>query len=178
MKHTMKEKKQDIKKSDAKPTLSLSSFATKIRKYIVPGVDSVDHISGTGKLWVSDLFGNLVLSDLQGKQLQKIKTNGKHGYHTVTQTGELIYTYRKNKVVNKIKEDNTITKFIETGDWAPISIYSSHINGDILMGLKTNTLKMSREAKVIRYNKTGKELQNIERDEEEQKMYSDPHYIT
>lgn len=82
MKHTMKETKQDIKKSDAKPTLSLSSFATKIRKYIVPGVDSVDHISGSGKLWVSDLFGNLVLSDLQGKQLQKIKTNGKHGMAT------------------------------------------------------------------------------------------------
>lgn len=50
MKHTMKETKQDIKKSDAKPTLSLSSFATKIRKYIVPGVDSVDHISGSGKI--------------------------------------------------------------------------------------------------------------------------------
>jgi hypothetical protein len=34
------------------------------------------------------------------------------------------------------------------------------------------------EAKVTRYNKTGKELQNIQRDNKGQKLYGDPLYIT
>nr|XP_022300955.1 protein lin-41-like [Crassostrea virginica] len=35
-----------------------------------------------------------------------------------------------------------------------------------------------REAKVTRYNKAGKEVQNIQKDNQGQKLYSEPHYIT
>ena len=35
-----------------------------------------------------------------------------------------------------------------------------------------------KEAKVTRYSKTGKEIQNIQRDNQGQGLYSDPHYIT
>ncbi|XP_052684804.1 uncharacterized protein LOC128164827 [Crassostrea angulata] len=176
LKPTGKEMKQDKEKSDVKQTLSLSSSVTKVRKYTVPGVDSVYHISldKSGRFWASDESGNLVQIDLQGNQLQKIQTSGGHqGYHTVTQDGDLIYTDRKNKVINRIKQDNTITEFLKPGDWEPISILSSHINGDILVGMRKDG-----EAKVTRYNKTGKEIQNIQRNNKGQGLYRNPHYIT
>uniref|UniRef100_A0A8W8LTJ4 Tripartite motif-containing protein 2 n=1 Tax=Magallana gigas TaxID=29159 RepID=A0A8W8LTJ4_MAGGI len=143
--------------------------------YTVPGVSSVYHISlgKSGRLWVSDGIGNLVQTDLQGNQLQKIQTSIGYGYHTVTQDGGLIYTNKHNKVINKITPDNTITEFIKTGDWVPISIHSSHINGDILVGMRKDG-----EGKVTRYNTTGTDIQNIQRDNEGQGLYSDPHYIT
>nr|XP_034312026.1 uncharacterized protein LOC117684363 [Crassostrea gigas]XP_034312027.1 uncharacterized protein LOC117684363 [Crassostrea gigas] len=173
---TESQRKQDREKSAMKQTLSLCSSVTKVREYTVPGVYSVWHISlgKSGRLWVSDNDGNLVQIDLQGNQLQKIKTSGRYeGYHTVTQDGDLIYTDRKNKVINRIKQDNTVTEFIKTGDWEPLSIHSSHINGDILVGMIKG-----REAKVTRYNKTGEEIQNIQRDNKGQELYSTPHYIT
>uniref|UniRef100_K1PXV7 Tripartite motif-containing protein 2 n=1 Tax=Magallana gigas TaxID=29159 RepID=K1PXV7_MAGGI len=163
-------------KSDVKPTLSLSSSVTKVRKYTVPGVDRVLHISlgKSGTLWVSDISGNLVQTNLQGNQLQKIQTSGAHeGYHTVTQDGDLIYTDKVNKVINRLTSDNTITEINKTGDWRPISIHSSHINGDILVGMNKG-----KKAKVTTYNKIGKEIQNIERDNKGQELYSYPHYIT
>eukprot|EP00105_Crassostrea_gigas_P034077 XP_019918225.1 PREDICTED: transcription intermediary factor 1-beta [Crassostrea gigas] len=176
LKPTGKQRNQDREKSDVKQTLSLSSSVTKVREYKVPGVNGVFHISlgKSGRLWVSDYYGNLLQTDLQGNQLQKIQTNGQdEGYHTVTQDGGLIYTDKENKVINRITLDNTITEFIKTGDWRPLSIHSSQINGDILLGMKTD-----EEAKVTRYNKTGTEIQNIERDHKGQVLYSGPHYIT
>ncbi|XP_052685871.1 uncharacterized protein LOC128165404 [Crassostrea angulata] len=175
LKLTGKQTRRDVEKSDMKQTLSLSSSVTKVREYKVASVDSVYHISfgKSGRLWFSDHLGNLVQTDLQGNQLQKIQTNGGRGYHTVTQDGDLIYTDRKNKVINRITLDNTITEFIKTGDWAPISIHSSHINGDILVGMRKD-----REAKVTRYNKTGEEIQNIQRDNKGRELYRYPHYIT
>ncbi|XP_065923877.1 tripartite motif-containing protein 2 [Magallana gigas] len=158
-----------------KPTLSLSSSVTKIREYTVPGVDRVYHISfgKSGRLWISDRHGKLVQTDLHGIQLQKIQTSGHGGYvygiHTVTQDRDLMYTDERNKVIYRIKQDNTTTEFIKTGDWTPISIHSSHINGDILVGMM---------AKVTRYNRTGEEIQNIQRDKDGQSLYDCPNYIT
>ncbi|XP_052682114.1 E3 ubiquitin-protein ligase TRIM71-like [Crassostrea angulata] len=155
----------------------LSSSVTKVREYTVPGVDSVHHISQgkSSSLWVSDNCSHIVHTDLQGNQLQNIKTSGGRyvGNLTVTQEGDLIYADKQNKVINRITPDKTITEFIKTGDWTPLSIHSSHINGDILVG-------MIKEAKgkVTRYNKTGKEIQNIESDNKGQELYSYPHYIT
>eukprot|EP00105_Crassostrea_gigas_P008277 XP_011422787.1 PREDICTED: uncharacterized protein LOC105325102 [Crassostrea gigas] len=177
MKLTEKQRKQDREKSDMKQTLSLSSSVTKVREYTVPGVGSVYHISlgKSGRLWVSDSGGNLVQTDLQGNQLQKIRTSGRsEGYHTVTQDRDMIYTDKDNKVINRITPDNTITEFIKTGDWEPLSIlHSSHINGDILVGMRKDG-----KGKVTRYNKTGTEIQNIQRDNKGQVLYSTPHYIT
>nr|XP_034312097.1 uncharacterized protein LOC105328801 [Crassostrea gigas] len=175
LKPTEQQRIQNREKSDVKRTLSLSSSVTKVREYTVPDVSSVYHISlgKAGRLWASDSKGNLVKTDLQGNQLQKIQTNGGYGYHIVTHDGDLIYTDRKNKVINTITLNNTITEFNKTVDWEPISIHSSHINGDILVGMIKDG-----EAKVTRYNKKGKEIQNIQSDNKGQGLYSDPHYIT
>ncbi|XP_065923740.1 E3 ubiquitin-protein ligase TRIM71-like [Magallana gigas] len=172
LKPTGKQRKQDREKSDVKQTLSLSSSVTKVREYTVPGVDGVSHVSlgKSGRLWVSDKKGNLVQTDLQGNQLHKIQTTGGfEGYHTVTQDGDLIYIDKNNEVIHRITLDNTITEFIKTGGEIPLSIHSSHINGDILVGMI---------GKVTRYNKTGEEIQNIEWDYKGQELYSIPNYIT
>ena len=93
------ESKQTKEKSEMKQTLSLSSSVTKVREYRVSGVGSVYHksVNKSGRLWVSDLRGYLVQSDLQGNLLQKIRTSGtEEGYHTDTQDGDLIYTDKDN----------------------------------------------------------------------------------
>ncbi|XP_052683018.1 uncharacterized protein LOC128163452 [Crassostrea angulata] len=171
LKHAVKQRKYGVKQ-----TLSLSSSVTKVREYKVPGVDRVYHISlgKSDRLWVSDDSGNLIQTDVQGNQLQKIQTNGLfEGYHTVTQEGDLIYTDRDNRFIIKITPDNTITKFINTNNKIPLSIHSSHINGDILVGMMNNG-----EGNVTRYNKTGTELQDIQRDNKEEVLYIFPLYIT
>ncbi|XP_052679039.1 uncharacterized protein LOC128159861 [Crassostrea angulata] len=174
LKPTGKQRKHNREKSNVKKTLSRSSSVTMVREFTVPGVSDVYHISlgKSGRIWVSDY--NLFQTDLQGNKLQTIQTSGNlDGYHTVTQDGDLIYTDKDNKVINRITPDNTITEFIETEDWRPWSIHSSHINGDILVGMRKD-----EEAKVTRYNKTGTEIQNIKRDNKGHELYSYPHYIT
>ncbi|XP_062609251.1 uncharacterized protein LOC134270998 [Saccostrea cucullata] len=161
--------------SNMKQTLSLTSSVTEVRKFTVPGVGNVWHMSldQSGRLWISDIAGNLVQTDLQGNQLQKIQTSSIYGYHTVTQDGDLIFTDKNKTVINRITLDNNITEVIKTGDWVPLSIHSSHINGDLLVGMR----KIG-ESKITRYNKTGKQLQNIQRDNKGQELYTAPYYIT
>ncbi|XP_078312641.1 uncharacterized protein LOC144619152 [Crassostrea virginica] len=176
MKSTKKQLEQSKEKSDEKQTLCLSSSVTKVREYSVPGVDSARHVSvdKPGRFWVSDSNGNLVQTDLQGNLLQKIQTSGRdEGYHTATQDGDLIYTDKYKKVIYKITSDKKITEFIKTGDWTPLSVHSSRINGDILVGMD-----IGKEAKVTRYSKAGKEIQNIQRNNQGQELYSNLHYIT
>ncbi|XP_022310765.2 uncharacterized protein LOC111116071 [Crassostrea virginica] len=175
MKFTEKQLEQSREKADMKQTLSLSSSVTKVREYSVPDVDNACHVSvdKPGKLWVSDSFKNLVQTD-QGCLLQKIQgSGGVSGYHSTTQTGDLIYADRNENVVSKITQDKQITELMKTGDWTPLSVHSSRINGDILVGMTTD-----EEGKVTRYNKAGKETQNIQRDNQGQELYDYPHYIT
>nr|XP_034312099.1 uncharacterized protein LOC109619492 isoform X1 [Crassostrea gigas]XP_034312100.1 uncharacterized protein LOC109619492 isoform X1 [Crassostrea gigas] len=173
LKPTEQPRKQDREKSDVKQTLSLSSSVTKVREYTVPGVNNVCHISlgKSGRLWASDDGGSLVQTDLLGNRLLKIQTSDEYGYHTATEDRDLIFTDRKNKVIDKIKPDQSliITKFIKTRDWEPISLHSSHINGDILVGMIKG-----REAKVTRYNKAGEEVQNIQWYNNGQELYIHP----
>nr|XP_034320363.1 tripartite motif-containing protein 2-like [Crassostrea gigas] len=177
LKPSRKLKEADGDELEVKQKLSLSSSVTNVKEYIVPGVNSVFHISGgkSGLLWASDASGNLVQTDLQGKQLQMIRTSGENeGYHTVTLNGNLFFADRKKHIVNRITHGKTITRFITTKEWVPLSIHTSNLNGDIMVGIST-ILK----GKVARYNKTGKEIQSLERDNKGQELYSIyPHYIT
>jgi hypothetical protein len=117
--------------------------------------------------------GNFVRFDLQGNLLHTIFTgvSSSTGYHTVTTEGELLYTGYNHKSIYRIDRDITVTTLITTGDWAPGAIYSSHINGDLLVGMTRN-----REWKVTRYNKDEEKLQDIQRDHSGLDLYhSIPH---
>nr|XP_022297067.1 uncharacterized protein LOC111106625 [Crassostrea virginica] len=176
MKSTEEQLEKSKEKSDMKQTLSLSSSVTKVREYTVPGVYGVYHISvdTSDRIWVSDWSNNLVQTDLQGNLLKKTQPSGRYeGYHTATKDGVLIYTDREKKMIYRITPDKKITEFIKTGGWKPISIHSSRINGDILVGMVKDG-----KAKVTRYSKTGKEIQNIQRDNQGQELYRNPYYIT
>jgi hypothetical protein len=175
VKSTSVQKKQNRhKKPDVKQTLSLSPSVTEVRKFSVADVRHIYHMSleKSGRVWASDQVGTLVQTNLQGNQLQKIQTRWGYGYHTVTQDGELLFTDDDNNVLKKITQDNKITEFVKTGEWEPISIQSSHINSDILVGMVKD-----KEGQVKRYNNTGEELQNIQNDNKGQGLYSSPLYI-
>ncbi|XP_062607253.1 uncharacterized protein LOC134269047 [Saccostrea cucullata] len=178
MKSASEQTKQDKDvKCDKKQTMSLSASVTKVREFNVPGVDGVYHVSldHSDRLWISDSKGNLAQTDLQGNVIHMIKTSGgNEGYHTVTQDRDLIFTEKDKKVINRITQGNNITEFIKTGDWTPYSIHSSHINGDLLVGMMCGF----GEGEITRYNKSGKTLQNIQRDNKGQGLYGYPHYIT
>ncbi|XP_062616093.1 uncharacterized protein LOC134277802 [Saccostrea cucullata] len=175
MKHTYTQMKEDGKKSDKKLEMPSSASVTKVREFNLPGVWNVHHVAQdpSSRLWISDSECILVQTDLQGNEIQNIKTNGRdQGYHTVTQDGDLIFTDKDKKVINRITQDNDITEFIKTREWKPLSIHSSNINGDLLVGKVKD-----KEGKVTRYNKTGKELQDIQRDIKGQELFKLPHYI-
>lgn len=176
LKPTVKQKKQGGGKSDMKQTLSLSSSVTKVREYSLPGVKEAWHVSidKSGGLWVSDLDGNLVHTDRKGNQLQQMLSSDGFGYHTVTDDDDLIFTETDTKVVNRITPSKSISEFINTGEWGPISIVSSQINGDILVGMFMDKMP----SKITRYNKTGKEIQTIQTDNTGRALYEYPHYIT
>lgn len=133
----MKQKKE---KYVLKQTPSLSSSVTFLREYLLSSVHNTNHISldKSGRLWLSDEFGSLVQIDLMGNQLHEIQTSGENesgGFHTVTQDGNLIVAEQDDNVINKITMDNTITEFIQTGNWEPLSIHSSRISGDKVVGM-------------------------------------------
>ena len=162
IKSTEKQSEQSKKKSCLKrssfeldPMVVMQSLTfLKVTEYSVPGVKSAFHVSvdTSGRLWVSDFEGNLVQIDLQGNLLQKIQTSGeREGQHTATQDGELIYSDKDKKVIYRITPDRRITEFIKTGDWTPVSVHSSHINGDILVWMIKGN-----KAKVTRYSKAGR----------------------
>nr|XP_022336261.1 uncharacterized protein LOC111132730 [Crassostrea virginica] len=172
----MKSSEKQLKQSKEKSDMKQSSSVTKVREYSVPGVDSVCHVSveKSDRFWVSDNNGNLVMTDLQGNQLLKIQTSGGlEGYHTATQDGDLIYTDGNKREVCRITPERKITKFTKTEDWAPLSVHSSRINGYTLVGMKKYG-----EVKVTMYNKTGKDIENIQRDHQGQGLYRYPYYIT
>lgn len=192
---TEEQMKQLREKSHAKQTLTLYSSVTKVREYKVPGVNNVYHVSlgKSGTIWISDSSGSLVQTDLEGNMLQNLKTSGSDdGYFTVTQEENLIYADKEKKVINRKTHDDKITEFIKTGDWKPLGVYSSSINGDILVGMmkdeeakvtrynktgKTGMIK-DKEAKVTRYSKTGNEIQNMQKDEKGELLFKHPQYIT
>nr|XP_022308351.1 uncharacterized protein LOC111114352 [Crassostrea virginica] len=178
LKFTEKQLKQSEEENDKKQTLSVSSSVTKVREYCVRGIGNVWHVSvdKLERLLVSDSNGNLVQIDQQGNLLQKIKTYGEfEGYHTATQDGDFIYTDKKKKVIYRITPDKNITEFIKTGDWRPLSIHFSRINEDILVGMVNC---YNNKARVTRYNKTGKVLQNIQKHNNGEELYGYPRCIT
>jgi hypothetical protein len=111
------------------------------------------------------------------------------GIHTVTEDGNLLFIddllkvrklklfgYKKiirltplgYKKVRRLISDGTVTTLMTT-DRPTFCIHSSRINGDILVG---------SPRRVTRYDKVGRKLQVIEKDNDGRRLYEFPHYIT
>ncbi|XP_061171085.1 uncharacterized protein LOC133180631 [Saccostrea echinata] len=135
------------------------------------------HLSflSSGKFWASNSWGNLILFDMEGNVLKKISTNVVDviGYHSVTVEGHLLFTTAKSKAICQVNCEMNTTRIISTEEWEPGAIYSSHINGDILVGMTKN-----KEFKVTRYSREGKKLQVTKNDDEGNNLYKSIAYIT
>lgn len=81
-------------------------------------------------------------------------SSGCEGYHTITTDGELFYTDRDKKVIKRVTKDNEIIEFINTGDWEALSINSSKINVDILVGFEKGSKRESRQIQQDRRGNT------------------------
>ncbi|XP_061195205.1 uncharacterized protein LOC133203440 [Saccostrea echinata] len=146
----------------------------------VKGVRECRHISrvSSDRVWISDAYNNLILTNTAGDKLHHLTgISTLYGVHTVNRNGDLIYIDREYNI-NKLSIDHKVkTTFIKynTALWYPLSVYSSHSTGDLLVGMYRRD---TDTAKLVRYNSTGEHIQTIQYDNEGQGLYSVPIYIT
>nr|XP_022308005.1 uncharacterized protein LOC111114007 [Crassostrea virginica] len=164
----------------------------------VPGIDDICQISvvSPGKLWVGN-NRTLKQVDSTGHVLRtlddKYKYRNESG-HTVSVEGDLVFiaevlirveptasdgrTSQYIYNIHKMTADGSITTLftLDVPDLAPRCIHSSHINGDLLIGLIHYSVPPT--CRVMRCEGTGRKILDIELDEEEQRLYRYPEYIT
>ncbi|XP_078320937.1 uncharacterized protein LOC144621483 [Crassostrea virginica] len=161
----------------------------------VPGMFPINHISvvSPDKLWVSDQR-KLLQVDGTGHVVRTLDDEYEYysgdGGHTVSVEGDLVFIAKvSNSVqstasdgldsrygIHKMASNGSTTTLLRTPDLLPISIHSSRINGDLLIGLYTDSYPGTGQ--VMRCDKTGKKIGDIKFDEEGQGLYEYPHYIT
>ena len=161
----------------------------------VPSMFGINHISvvSPDKLWVSK-WKKLQQVDSTGHVIRTLddeyKYNSGGGSHTVSVEGDLVFIARVHNSVqftasdlleskdgiHKMTSDGSITTLLRKPDLhvLPISIHSSRINGDLLIGLSD----YSYPGRVMRCDKTGKKIGDIEFDEKGRRLYRYPKHIT
>ncbi|XP_056006370.1 uncharacterized protein LOC125659534 isoform X2 [Ostrea edulis] len=168
-----KPKQQISKKQNVSKDISISSV--KSLEFDVPSryLRQISCVS-VDQVWVGDDKGQIMLMDKTGNKLDEIKTDPilLHGYHAVTYDGDLLYIDKSNNIKKYTSDRKTTTVITTTGDWLPLCVYSSHRNGDILVGM------MFGAGRVVRYNKEGRELWQSQYDAQGQPLYGIPNYIT
>ena len=163
----------------------------------MPGIGDIHHITvvSPDKLWVSGV-DTMKQVDSTGHVLRTLDDEYEYwnngGGHTVSVEGDIVFTarvrnsvqstasYRMRRlyVIRKMTSDGSITTLLtlDPPDLSPECIHSSHITGDLLIGL--TDLSYSRPGQVMRCDGTGKKIGDIELDGEGQGLYKRPQYIT
>ena len=127
------------------------------------------------KLKKMDAAGHVIRTLCEGYSFSSIG-----GDYSVSKEGGLVFiawfhepqgtcTYG----IHKMTPNGTITTILIPA-FEPMCIHSSHINGHILIGLTDN----SGTGRVMRCDGTGRKIMDIEFDEEGQRLYEWPKYIT
>ncbi|XP_062619960.1 uncharacterized protein LOC134281520 [Saccostrea cucullata] len=166
-----KEKKDPILLVTILPSILQTSHIS------VPGIENICKISlaSPDKLWVSDGEEELLQVDFKGHLRQRSVIQYSIS-HTITGNGNLLFTCGEN--VKKFKSDGTITTLITSTENVEC-IHSSRINGDILVGIYCTIPHTETSiGKVIRYDKKGKKLLDIEQDNNGQQLFQVPYDIT
>ena len=163
----------------------------------VSDMGGICHISvvSPDKLWMSD-FDTLQQVDSTGHVLGTLDDKYEYwnggGGHTVSVEGDLVFIARvRNSVqstasdwlrsqngIHKMASDGSITTLLtlDSPDLSLRCIHSSHINGDLLIGLTDDS--SPRTGRVMRCDGTGRKIRDIELDGEGQGLYRRPRYIT
>ncbi|XP_062597439.1 uncharacterized protein LOC134258867 [Saccostrea cucullata] len=153
------------------------------KSLVVTGIKEYRHISLglTNKIWVSDK-NRLILTNANGDILHQLAvTNNGTGVHTVTREKELIYI-NQNDNICKLSQDNTTESILVNRSdlWRPHCIYSSPLNGDLLVGSGKYDIGKDYHtaAKVTRYNSQGLQIQTSRYKDDGQTINNCPVYIT
>ena len=156
----------------------------------VPGINYICHISVVtpDKLWVSQLR-KLQQVDATGHVLRTPHDEYEYsidGGHTVSVEGDLLFIAKvrdsvestESDGVHKMTSDGSITTLLTLNlpNLSPTCIHSSHINGDLLVGLIDDSDPPT--GRVMRCDGTDRKTGYIELDEEGQRLYKSPLYIT
>ncbi|XP_062582405.1 uncharacterized protein LOC134244150 [Saccostrea cucullata] len=138
--------------------------------------DEIHHISvvTTDQVLVSD-GKNLILINSEGDILSHLTdVISVLGQHTVNLTGDVIYIDRGGNIIKLSKDFRTKSTLIKkTEQWVPQCIYSSQLNGDLLIGMH-----FYHSCLIARYNDTGQNKQTIQHGNTGQELYSYPICIT
>ena len=158
---------------------------------------SIYHISVVtpDKLWVST-HSKLQQVDGTGHVIRTLDDEYEYwndgGGHTVSEEGDLLFIarvrnseqstasfgLRSQDGIHKMTSDGGITTLLtlDLPDLSATCIHSSHINGDLLIGLSSKSYP--RTGRVMRCDGTGRKIGDIEVDEKGQRLYKGPRYIT
>lgn len=150
------------------PTIYQSFRANELR--------SCHHIScvTSDRIWVNDGYGKSILINTAGNIIHSTEDLCKNtftGLQTVNTEGELIYIDAKYNINKLSKSFCTTHSIIEKpqSEWRPHSVYSSNLNGDLLVVM----IKFdSKTGFKIKRKKEAENDKNIPRDHTGQKFYS------
>lgn len=166
-----------------------------LQSFVVDGFDTCKHISFVepNNVWVSDISNNLILTNTKCKNIHHVNHIGRgHGIHTVNSDNELIYIDNANNIKKLSSDTKTTTTFVEAThpQWRKTCVFWSKTTEDLLVGMdilgkkKAKSIQQGKQehddflcSKVIRYNKTGKEIQTIQFNKRQQ-LFKQPLYIT
>ncbi|XP_062589880.1 uncharacterized protein LOC134251468 [Saccostrea cucullata] len=137
------------------------------KSLVVTDITEYRHISLglPNKIWVSDK-NSLILTNANGDILHQlaVKNNGV-GVHTVTREKELLYINQNDNICKLSQDTTTESTLVKRSDpWKPHCIYSSLLNGVLLIGSGKYDIGKDyhTEAKVTRYNSKGLLIQTIQ----------------
>ncbi|XP_062591393.1 uncharacterized protein LOC134252863 [Saccostrea cucullata] len=149
------------------------------RRIAVDDLNEICHITFVlpDQFWVSDSEGSMILVNYDGEILDTLKTKAHAcGKHAITNKGELLYLDHGCVMKYVLGHGaKTLVSDITCGGWWEWSIFCSHQNGDILVGMTDEDLDHGR---VLRFNKIGELMQTLEFSSSMKHLYSVPRYIT
>lgn len=154
------------------------SSAVLTSKINVPGMTLIRQIAYVkfGIVWASD-YRTLKQADTDGNVLQTVSDDDVDEYKAINviESGDLLYVHSNGQIIQKKTKDST-TLIMSTSEHENIEcMHSSQINGDILLGLNNS---LTKNWKLARFNRIGEKIQEIEVDDQGQRLYLKPVYIT
>ncbi|XP_062595839.1 uncharacterized protein LOC134257211 [Saccostrea cucullata] len=167
--------------------LELMSTPVLVRSVKLKTSGLITHISclNSDRFWISQwhsCISDIILINTEGGALHHLTSidnlswKNIYGTQTVNKKGELIYLDFNNEVYKLSLGNTTKSALIKgTDTWDPRCVYSSILNGDLLVGMFSY---FEQAGKINRYNNTGQHIQTIQHNTKGQQLYNVPYYIT
>lgn len=154
--------------------LSSADLTSKIN---VPGMSLIRQCAYIkfGRLWASD-YKTLKQVDTDGNVIRTINDAvDEYRAITVTVNGDLLYVHNNGHSI-QMTTQNVTTFVMCTSEHEKVEcMHSSQINGDILLGLNNS---LTKNWKLARYSSIGEKIQDIEVDDQGQRLFIKPVFIT